>query len=138
MMPTDKVTEAELEQPKASAIHPFDRFMKDVYARKNNDPFSSDPLMQERVGTESADLSDNGETSGARSDKLRAEIIARAREAEERAREATERYKQIEANSNRSRRCGSWPNSGRERSKRNTSSGSRLPRPQTCRVWRRN
>jgi hypothetical protein len=97
MMPTDKATEAELEQPKASAIHPFDRFMKDVYARKNNDPFSSDPLMQERVGTESSDLSDNGETSGARSDKLRAEIIARAREAEEREREATERYKQIES-----------------------------------------
>ncbi|HEX5083586.1 MAG TPA: hypothetical protein VFY40_16180 [Blastocatellia bacterium] len=97
MMPTDKVTETELEQPKASAIHPFDKFMKDVYARKNNDPFSSDPLMQERVGTESADHSDNGETSGARSDKLRAEIIARAREAEEREREAIERYKQIEA-----------------------------------------
>jgi hypothetical protein len=83
MMPTDKVTEAETEQPKSSAIHPFDRFMSDVYARKNNDPFSS----QDRAGTEPSDLSDNGEISGARSDKLRAEIIARARDAEERERD---------------------------------------------------
>jgi len=102
MMPTDKVTEAEAEQPNASAIHPFDRFISAVYARKNDDPFSLDPLAQERatqegVGAEPQSLSDNGEVSPAGSERLRAEIIARAREAEEREREATERYKQIEA-----------------------------------------
>src|SRR5262249_34401556 len=105
MMPTDKVTEAEAEHSSDSAIHPFDRYMKymsAVYTRKNDDPVSLDPLAQERaaqegVGAEPQSLSDNGEASPAGSDMLRAAIIARAREAEEREREATERYKQLEA-----------------------------------------
>jgi hypothetical protein len=79
--------------------------MSDVYARKNNDSFSINPLTQEgaqegareRAATEPSDLSDNGEISGARSENLRAEIIARAREAEDRTREAIEKYKQIES-----------------------------------------
>lgn len=102
MMPTDKVTEAEAEQSNASAVHPFDRFISAVYARKNDDHFSLDPLAQERaaqeiVGAEPQSVPADVETSPARTDRLRAEIIARAREAEEREREATERYKQIEA-----------------------------------------
>jgi len=102
MMPTDKVAEAEVENSNASAVHPFDRFISDVYARKNDDHFSLDPLAQERgslegSGTEPQGLSDIGEISTAGSERLRAEIIARAREAEDKVREATERYKQIEA-----------------------------------------
>jgi chromosome segregation ATPase len=97
MMPTDKSAEAEIEHSNASAIHPFDRYMSEVYARKNDSSFSIDPLAQERAGAEPSGLSDNGEILPARSEKLRAEIIARAREAEEREREATERYKQIES-----------------------------------------
>jgi hypothetical protein len=102
MLPIDKVTEAEDEHSTATAIHPFDRFINDVYARKDEDMFSLDPLAQERAAQEGAgadpqSLSDFGETSPAWSEKLRAQIIAHAREAEDRAREATERYKQIEA-----------------------------------------
>lgn len=96
MMPTDKVTEAEVEPSNASAIH-LDRFISDVYGQKNDGPFSLDPLTQERTGTEPNSLSDNGDISPAKSERLRAEIIARARDAEEREREATERYKQIES-----------------------------------------
>jgi hypothetical protein len=97
MMPTDKVSETEVEHPNASAIHPFDRYMSDVYARKNDDSFSIDPHAQERAGTEQNSLSDGVEISPAKSERLRAEIIARARDAEEREREATEKYKQIES-----------------------------------------
>src|SRR5262249_11407055 len=105
MMPTDKGTEAEIERPNASAIHPLDRmdrFINDVYARKNDDSFSLNPLGQERgaqegAGTESQSRSDTGDISSGGPDSLRAEIIARGREADERVREATERYKQVEA-----------------------------------------
>jgi hypothetical protein len=97
MMPTDKVTEAEVEHQTASAIHPFDRFIDSVYARKNDDHFSLEGSAQEGAGGAPQSLSDNGETSPAGSDRLRAEIITRAREAEERERDATERYKQLEA-----------------------------------------
>src|SRR5215471_3250508 len=97
MMPTDKGAEAEVEQSNASAIHPFDRFISDVYARKNDDPFSLDPHAQEGAGADAQSLSANGESSPGGSERLRAEIIARAREAEDRVREATERFKQVEA-----------------------------------------
>jgi hypothetical protein len=98
MIPTDKVTEAEVEPSNASAIHPFDRFINSaVYTQKNDDHFSLDDSAQEGVGVEPQGLSDNGEASPAGSERLRAEIINRAREAEEREREATERYKQLEA-----------------------------------------
>ncbi len=96
-MPIDKVTEAEAEHSDASAVHPFDRFISAVYARKNDEPFSLEHPAQEGAGKEPRSHSDNGEASQVGSERLRAEIIARAREAEERAREATERYKQIEA-----------------------------------------
>jgi hypothetical protein len=97
MMPTDKVTEPEVEDPNASAIQRFDRFMSSVYARKNEDPFSLKDSAHEGAGVEPHSLSDIGEASPAGSERLRAEIITRAREAEEREREATERYKQLEA-----------------------------------------
>jgi hypothetical protein len=97
MMPTDKATEAEVEHSNASAIHPFDRYMSSVYQRSNDEPFSLEDSSREVAGVEPQSLSDNGETSPARSERLRAEIITRAREAEEREREATERYKQLEA-----------------------------------------
>src|SRR5215471_8682227 len=97
MMPTDKVTEAEVEDSNPSAIQRFDRFMSSVYARKDNDPFSLEDSAHEGSGVEPHSLSDNGEGSPAGSERLRAEIISRAREAEEREREATERYKQLEA-----------------------------------------
>ena len=97
MMPTDKVTEAEVEDSNASAIQRFDRFMSSVYARKDDDPFSLEDSVHEGAGIETHSLSDNGEASPAGSERLRAEIITRAREAEEREREATERYKQLEA-----------------------------------------
>jgi hypothetical protein len=98
MIPTDKVTEAEVEPSNASAIHPFDRFINSaVYTQKNDDHFSLDDSAQEGAGVEPHSLSDNGEASPAGSERLRTEIINRAREAEEREREATERYKQLEA-----------------------------------------
>jgi hypothetical protein len=102
MLPIDKVTEAEDEHSTATAIHPFDRFINDVYSRNDADLFSLDPLAPERAagegtGADPHSLSDYGEVSPASSEKLRAQIMAHAREAEERAREATERYKQIEA-----------------------------------------
>ena len=97
MMPTDKATEAEVEHSNASAIHPFDRYMSSVYHRTNDEPFSLEDSSGEVTGVEPQGLSDNGETSPARSERLRAEIITRAREAEERERDATERYKQLEA-----------------------------------------
>jgi len=97
MMPTDKVTEAEVEDSNPSAIQRFDRFMSSVYARKDDDPFSLEDSAHEGAGIEPRNLSDIGEASPAGSERLRAEIIARAREAEEREREATERYKQLEA-----------------------------------------
>jgi hypothetical protein len=97
MMPTDKVTEAEVEDSNASALKRFDRFMSSVYARKDEDPFSLEDSAHEGAGVEPHSLSDNGEATPAGSERLRAEIITRAREAEEREREATERYKQLEA-----------------------------------------
>jgi hypothetical protein len=98
MIPTDKVTEAEIEPSNASAVHPFDRFINSaVYTQKNDDHFSLDDSAQEGAGIEPHSLSDNGEASLAGSERLRAEIITRARDAEEREREATERYKQLEA-----------------------------------------
>jgi hypothetical protein len=100
MMPIDKVTEAEAEHSTTSAIHPFDRFISEVYSRKDDGMFSLNPLAQERAAEEgegAQSLSDNGEISPAESDKLRAQIIAHAHEAEQRAREATEKHKQIEA-----------------------------------------
>src|SRR5262245_12769127 len=97
MMPTDKVTEAETEHSDASAVHPFDRFISALYARKTDDMFSPEHPAHEETGTEPKSLSDYGESSQVGSERLRTEIISRAREAEERAREATERYKQIEA-----------------------------------------
>jgi hypothetical protein len=97
MMPTDKVTEAEVEPSNASAIQRFDRYINSVYPRTNDDPFSLEDSSREGAGVEPQSISDNGETSSGGSERLRAEIITRAREAEEREREATERYKQIEA-----------------------------------------
>jgi len=98
MMPTDKVTEAEIEPSNASAIHPFDRFINSaVYTQKNDDHFSLDDTAQEGAGVAPHSLSDNGEALPTGSERLRAEIITRAREAEEREREATEKYKQLEA-----------------------------------------
>src|SRR5215831_20588365 len=97
MMPTDKVTEAEVEDSNPSAIQRFDRFMSSVYARKEDNPFSLDDSAHEGAVVEPQSLSDNGDASSAGSERLRAEIITRAREAEEREREATERYKQLEA-----------------------------------------
>lgn len=97
MLPKDKRTEAEAEPSDASVMHPFDRFISAVYARKNDDLFSLEHPAQAGSGTEPRQPSDNGEVSQIGSERLRAQIIARAREAEERAREATERYKQIEA-----------------------------------------
>jgi len=70
--------------------------MSSVYSRKGDDTFSLEDSMHEGAGIEPASLSDNGEASPAGSERLRAEIISRAREAEEREREATERYKQLE------------------------------------------
>jgi hypothetical protein len=90
MMPTEKVTEAEVEDSTPSAIQRFDRFMSSVYSRKDDSPFSLEDSAQEGAGVGPNSLSDNGEA-------LRAEIITRAREAEERERDATERYKQLEA-----------------------------------------
>jgi hypothetical protein len=97
MMPIDKVTEAEVESSNASAIHPFDRYISSVYSRTNDDPFSLEDSSREGAGVEPQSISDDGETSSAGSERLRAEIITRAREAEEREREVTERYKQLEA-----------------------------------------
>src|SRR6266536_933435 len=97
MMPTDKVTEAEVEDSNPSAIHRLDRFISSVYARKDDNPFSLEDSVHEGAGIEPQSISDNGEAAPARSERLRAEIITRAREAEEREREATERYKQLEA-----------------------------------------
>jgi len=97
MMPTDKVTEAEVEPSNASAIQRFDRYINSVYPRTNDDPFSLEDSSQEGAGVEPQSISDSGETSSAGSERLRAAIITRAREAEEREREATERYKQLEA-----------------------------------------
>lgn len=97
MMPTDKVTEAEVEPSNASAIQRFDRYINSVYPRTNDDPFSLEDSSREGAGVEPQSISDNGETSSGGSERLRAEIITRAREAEEREREATERYKQLEA-----------------------------------------
>jgi hypothetical protein len=97
MMPTDKITEEEVEDSNSSAIQRFDRFMSSVYARKEDDTFSLEDSAHEGAGIEPHSLSDNGEASLAGSERLRAEIITRAREAEERVREATERYKQLEA-----------------------------------------
>src|SRR5262245_63946541 len=97
MMPTDKITDAEVEDSNASAIQRFDRFMSSVYARKDDSPFSLEDSADVGAGIEPHSLSDNGEASPAGSERLRAEIITRAREAEEREREATERYKQLEA-----------------------------------------
>jgi hypothetical protein len=96
MMPTDKITETEVEDSNASAIQRFDRFMSSVYSRKDDSPFSLEGSADEGAGTEPHSLSDNGEASPAGSERLRAEILTRAREAEEREREATERYKQLE------------------------------------------
>jgi hypothetical protein len=97
MMPTDKVTEAEIEPSNASAIQRFDRYISSVYPRTNDDPFSLEDSSREGAGVEPQSISDIGETSSGGSERLRAEIITRAREAEEREREATERYKQLEA-----------------------------------------
>src|SRR5262245_51635917 len=97
MMPTDKITEAEVEDSNASAIQRFDRFMSSVYARKDDSPFSLEISADEGAGIEPHSLSDIEEASPSGSERLRAEIITRAREAEEREREATERYKQLEA-----------------------------------------
>jgi hypothetical protein len=97
MMPTDKVTEAEIEPSNASAIQRFDRYINSVYSRTNDDPFSLEDSSREGAGVEPQSISDNGDTSSVGSERLRAEIITRAREAEEREREATERYKQLEA-----------------------------------------
>jgi hypothetical protein len=96
MMPTDKVTEAEVETSTPSAIQRFDRYISSVYPRTNDDPFSLEDSSREGAGVEPQSISDNGETSSGGSERLRAEIITRAREAEEREREATERYKQLE------------------------------------------
>src|SRR5262245_30667313 len=97
MLPTDKVTEAEVEDPTASAIHPFDRYINSVYARKDDNPFPIQGSAHEGAGGEPQSLSDNVEASPAGLDRLRAEILTRAREAEEREREAIERGKQLEA-----------------------------------------
>jgi hypothetical protein len=96
MMPTDKVTEAEIEPSNASAIQRFDRYISSVYPRTNDDPFSLEDSSREGAGVDPQSTSDNGDTSSVGSERLRAEIITRAREAEEREREATERYKQLE------------------------------------------
>src|SRR5262245_6155690 len=96
MMPTDKITEAEVEDANSSAIQRFDRFMSSVYSRKEDDTYSLEDSAHEGAGIEPHSLSDNGDASLAGSERLRAEIITRAREAEEREREATERYKQLE------------------------------------------
>ena len=96
MMPTDKVTEAEVEPSNASAIQRFDRYISSVYPRTNDDPFSLEDSSREGAVVEPQSISDNEETSSGGSERLRAEIITRAREAEERAREVTERYKQLE------------------------------------------
>jgi len=96
MMPTDKVTEAEVEPSNPSAIQRFDRYISSVYPRTNDDPFSLEDSSREGAGVEPQSSSDNEETSSGGSERLRAEIITRAREAEERAREVTEKYKQLE------------------------------------------
>jgi DNA repair exonuclease SbcCD ATPase subunit len=96
MMPTDKVTEAEIEPSNASAIQRFDRYINSVYPRTNDDTFSLEDSSREGAGVEPQSISDNGEMSSSGSERLRAEIITRARDAEEREREATERYKQLE------------------------------------------
>src|SRR5262244_4009714 len=100
MMPEEKVEVIETTDSHTSAIHPFDRYMSDVLARKNENPPApaSQYAWQSTAKPEPRWPSDNaaGETTSG-SEKLGIEIIARAREAEARAREADERAKQIEA-----------------------------------------
>ncbi|MCI0389118.1 MAG: hypothetical protein MOB07_10200 [Acidobacteria bacterium] len=100
MTPEEKVEVTETTDSDTSAIHPFDRYMSNVYARKSeNDPEPAPQYeWQSPARTEPRRPADNsaGETSSG-SEKLRTEIIARAREADTRAREAEERAKQIEA-----------------------------------------
>lgn len=100
MTPEEKVEALVTTDSNASAIHPFDRYMSGVYARKSeNDPApASQDAWQAPAQAEPPRPSDNapGETSSG-SEKLRTEIIARAREADARAREAEEKVKQIEA-----------------------------------------
>src|SRR5262245_36485523 len=100
MTPEEKVEVPETTDSNDSAIHPFDRYMSGVYTRKaENDPApTSQPGRQAPANDEPHAHSDNvaRETSSG-SEKLRTEIIARAREADARARAAEEKVKQIEA-----------------------------------------
>ena len=100
MNPEEKVEVTETDDSNTSAIHPFDRYMSSVYARKNEDDQSSSPKLahQTPAQPEPRKTSDNsaGEALSG-SEKLRIEIIARAREADSRAQAAEERVKQVES-----------------------------------------
>ena len=100
MTPEEKAEAHETTDSNTSAIHPFDRYMSNVQARKNENPPppASQSEWQATASAEPRRPPDNaaGETSSG-SEKLRTEIIARAREADARAREAEERAKQVEA-----------------------------------------
>src|SRR5262245_19378429 len=100
MTPEEKVEVTETTDSKASAIHPFDRYMSAVYANKaENDPAAaSQNAGRTPAQSEQPSPSNNAaRESLSGSEKLRNEIIARAREADARARAAEEKARQFEA-----------------------------------------
>ena len=100
MTPEEKVEVTETTDSKASAIHPFDRYMSAVIANKaENDPAAASQNAG-RAPAQSEQPSPSNNAAGeslSGSEKLRNEIIARAREADTRARAAEEKARQFEA-----------------------------------------
>src|SRR5262245_27194812 len=113
MIPVDKINESGTEQSNLPTIHMFEKSRNNALARKSGAVVSLDHPAHEGTGSalqflgsdqtpiQSEPPKPSGGTTGelllAGSEKLRAEIITKAREADARAREAEERYKQAEA-----------------------------------------
>src|SRR5262245_8954755 len=100
MTPEEKVEVPETTDSNDSAIHPFDRYMSGVYTRKaENDPAPTSQAGRQAPANDEprAHSNDVARETSSGSEKLRTEIIARAREADARARAAEEKVKQIEA-----------------------------------------